>query len=368
MHHLLDLFKLKIKHTGAYQAYVKKLIKPVLCEFSGHWLTCLLRSSIIRVIWIFFLPIFPVFSFLTVTNELDSFVPLYLSRVSSNQTFFYWLPPLNSKIPVAVPVKSRERGIKSDEIQQNRGVKNRERQSLSHMGQQIKTKESVDIPKQRCFLPSISCKSDCRALAATASADSTVMLPLPSPRIWQCFGSATNLTALITCSVTFTAAWTTSSGTFLKNTGVTSHWIVTNVFLENVNWASRLVSPFAMNVRVHWSGGTADEVRWQVAPVDEASYITWFIYKDNPNPGHPDLPLVKQAYRALWGRDVCEAFIGPTCRDLFAFERLPSPEKLTQAFYKVLVAQIRTVWELAITEHTCVYVCVCVHVHTSLLP
>lgn len=50
------------------------------------------------------------------------------------------------------------------------------------------------------------------------------------------------------------------------------------------------------------------------------------------------------------------------------FERLPSPEKLTQAFYKVLTAQIHTVRELAITEHTCARTGVCVHVRTSLVP
>ncbi len=116
-------------------------------------------------------------------------------------------------------------------------LKNRERQSLSHMGQQIKTKESVDDPRQRCFLPSISCKSDSRASAATMRVDSTVMLSLQSQRIWQCFGSATNLTALIIYSVTFTVARTTSSTTFLNNAGVTLHRIVTSAPNEHIGIA-----------------------------------------------------------------------------------------------------------------------------------
>lgn len=214
-------------------------LEAVFGSFWSAWLTCLLRSSIIRVIWIFFLPIVPVFSSLSFTNELYSFVPLFLLAFSSNQAFFSWLPPLNSKIPVAVPAKGRERKALS---QMKNGktatLKNRERQSLSHMGQQIKTKESVYVSRQRCFLPSISCKSDSRASAATMRVDSTVMLSLQSQRIWQCFGSATNLTALIICSVTFTVAWTTNSGTFLNNAGVTSQRIVTT-FRTNT-----LVFPF----------------------------------------------------------------------------------------------------------------------------
>lgn len=50
-----------------------------------HFLTCLLRSSIIRVIWIFFLPIFP--SYL-----LSSFFYLFHSfRVSSNRLSLLYL-------------------------------------------------------------------------------------------------------------------------------------------------------------------------------------------------------------------------------------------------------------------------------------
>lgn len=107
-------------------------------------LTCLLRSSIILVIWIFFLPIVPVsffffsfwitqsflllFSLSLCLSSLLLFAPFSLHSctpaISYLSCFFFLFVPITSKIPASVPARQRGRvkhriSIKWNEIWQN---------------------------------------------------------------------------------------------------------------------------------------------------------------------------------------------------------------------------------------------------------
>lgn len=84
-----------------------------------HLFTCLLRSSIIRAIWIFFLPILSVwYSFLFQKYcTLDSSLALSLSLSDPQRSLSSVLVPLISKTPAFVPEQTRHREtqILSDE-------------------------------------------------------------------------------------------------------------------------------------------------------------------------------------------------------------------------------------------------------------
>lgn len=74
--------------------------------------TCLLRSSIILVIWIFFLPIVPVsfFSLLLFKNFM-LFFSLLFSSLSCSSLFLslsLLFVPISSKIPASVPARKKE--------------------------------------------------------------------------------------------------------------------------------------------------------------------------------------------------------------------------------------------------------------------
>lgn len=321
-------------------------------SFRSVWLTCLLRSSIIRVIWIFFLPIVPVFSSLSFTNELYFFFcpSVFSLAFSSNQAFFSRLPLLSSKIPVAVPAKGREREALSQmkngkTVKKKTKKKKRGKAESEPHGTANKDKRNRWRSEAALFSAINIMQIRFSASAATMRVDSTVMLSLQSQRIWQCFGSATNLTALIICSVTFTVAWMTSGSTFLNNDCVTLslvHWMNT----VNLSWKRSHYSPCFARSEV--------EPEWKPGP-------SWFRLLQT----HSRIwslchvtALLLSPFLREWG--VSGAYIGTSCWALSATERLPSPEKLTQAFSKMLLALRCT---LAITEHTRVrapvFVCMC---------